>query len=271
MRSNYSWLIEIIKSPYNKMGFSIINKWSIIIFKLISVLLTRINTMAIQKLVLFQNSPNQSKNLYWFLLFRLAFQKNKNTIKRFKSLEIMNPLTHIQQVLKYFCINSNLLNRRDRIIQKMLFFSIAITFVCFFASVAYFVKYVSIDFEASLYAAFEVSAAFFWAESVIANIFSYQKLTEIFNGLKNIYETSENTSLKFKTFPSNFKYKNDVFSRGKRTISIFIAHKWSLRMDIKDVLEIRIGWISNFHVNRVCDFYFDLLVDEGDLWYEFHF
>lgn len=103
----------------------------------------------------------------------------------------MKPLQSIQQAMIWACMCSP--DYKLSKWEKLVRFICGCTFSplmsgALLSSIAFFTKYVLIDFEESLYAIFEMAGAIGVIYLDVVALFSQREISEIFRGLNEIYE-----------------------------------------------------------------------------------
>lgn len=106
----------------------------------------------------------------------------------------MKPLAIDQQIFSWFGVSCT--DTTPKLSKKM---TSALFVVLIFGwemfslgiSVTFFLRYISIDLEQSLYALFQVSGSFVMINAVVIILFSRHKIARVFKGLQSIYEASK--------------------------------------------------------------------------------
>lgn len=131
--------------------------------------------------------------IYYCSTQKIGFLSRKSTLKKLIQTEVMKPLQTPQKIFVLFCVYP-----ADEVGWKKLacgIFTMAliVSNICgFLSSAVFFLNYVSVDLEISLYALFTV---FGFLISIYADVFvffSRHKIYNVFTKLSDIYETSKN-------------------------------------------------------------------------------
>lgn len=107
----------------------------------------------------------------------------------------MQPLATSQQVMTWLCMcpaeESTSKKRRLCYVAFSIIVSI-ITFAALLTSIVFFIKYLSIDFEAALYTIFQIAAESAVLNLIIVALINRQRIAAIFTELTKLYASSKN-------------------------------------------------------------------------------
>lgn len=110
-------------------------------------------------------------------------------------MDKINPLKTNQQVFTWLCVCPP--DKSASNLQKKMHFALiltvaAIIFSTLVSSFTFFLKYISVDFEACLYGLFQVAAKMSALNVVVAGLIYRRHITDIFKDLSKIYAASKN-------------------------------------------------------------------------------
>lgn len=106
----------------------------------------------------------------------------------------MEPLATSRRVMTWLCMYPADVNtsKMTRILYAVCTFtSGTLIFLSFVASVAFIVRYLSVDLEGCLYAVFQVASQIAVLNAMIVAVFNQNRIAMIFTKLSHIYAASE--------------------------------------------------------------------------------